>query len=206
MYNNCGGSAKAIASQLGCSEEDAQQIYDNYMSGYSGMKEFQRRNGNVALQRGFIPCTYKTGGKIFWWDHCFWLKEEEEFHKEGFWDEYRMMKAQNPRNKLVRRVKMHMQAKSKWTQRMSLNGPTQHTGAEIFKRSATLFYYWVIENNLFNKVKFCACVHDELVIEFPKNRKDIPKILEAKMLEGGSEFYTRLSLNAEAAVAGHWVH
>lgn len=201
-----GGSAKAIAQQLGCSDEEAEQIYTNYMSGYKGMKDFQTNNGRIALSKGYVPCTKHTGGKIFWWDYAFWKKERDYFSEPGFWDHYRSVKANNPHDPLVNRVRLHMKAKSAWSQRNSLNFPTQHSGAEIFKRAMRLLYEWIIENGYFNKVKICAFIHDECVVEYDKSIKETPRMIEKLMEQAAYEFHTRLPIPAEAAVCGHWVH
>lgn len=201
-----GSSSNTIAEELDISVEEAEKIYNNYMSGLKGIKNFREQNGRFILNNGYVPCTLHTGGKVFWWDWCFWAKEEKIFRKEGFWDEYRVIKKMNPRAPIINRVRIHMKAKSKWAQRMSLNMPAQHSEAEILKNAMVKIYRWIINQNLFNKVKICACIHDELIIEYPKEYKDTPDIIKRFMEESAHELYPTLPIPVEGASSGHWLH
>lgn len=97
-------------------------------------------------------------------------------------------------------------AASKWD-RMSLNSPTQGTGACIVKLAACKFFKWVIKNNLFEKVLLCNMVHDEIVIEFPKELKDqAVKALVDSMESAALVFCKKLPIPAEAEVGLGWIH
>lgn len=201
-----GSSTNTIADELGISIKEAEKIYNNYMSELKGIKNFREQNGRFVLNNGYIPCTLHTGGKVFWWDWCFWAQEEMAFRKEGFWDEYRVIKKVNPKSPLINRVRIHMKAKSKWAQRMSLNMPAQHSEAEILKNAMVKIYRWIINQNLFNKVKICACIHDEIILEYPKKYKNTPDIVKRFMEESAHELYPTLPIPAEGVSSGHWIH
>ena len=95
---------------------------------------------------------------------------------------------------------------SKW-ERLSLNSPTQGTGACIIKLSNIMFFKWIISNNLFGKVKLCNIVHDENVIEYPKELKDVvvPKLVEC-MENATSVFCKKLPIPAEPETGLGWIH
>lgn len=97
-------------------------------------------------------------------------------------------------------------AAAKWD-RMSLNSPTQGTGACIIKLAACKFFKWILSNNLFEKVLLCNMVHDEMVIEFPENLKDdTVKALTDSMESAASVFCKKLPIPAEAEVGLGWIH
>lgn len=80
------------------------------------------------------------------------------------------------------------------------------TGACILKDAVTQLFNWVIQNDLFGKVKFCAFVHDEICVEFPKEMEEFPKMLEKLMQESAAKFCKSLPIPAEAAVGEYWIH
>lgn len=69
------------------------------------------------------------------------------------------------------------------------------------------FFKWIIENNLFEVVRICDLVHDEAVIEFPKDMKDIvPNKLKECMEFSSSVFCKKLSIPAVPEIGDHWIH
>lgn len=80
------------------------------------------------------------------------------------------------------------------------------SGACIIKDAATSLFNWIIDNNLFNKVKLCALVHDEMDVEFPKEIQDFPKTLERIMEDSAAKYCHSLPIPAEASVEKFWVH
>lgn len=60
---------------------------------------------------------------------------------------------------------------------------------------------------MFDKIKLCAMVHDELLVEFPEELKDtFPKKLEDIMLNSAAVFCKNLPIPAEAEVGTFWIH
>jgi DNA polymerase-1 len=140
---------------------------------------------------------------MYWWDWEKW-KEEQESFTEQFWEEYRQYH-KGTNDEIAQMVSRHFKVASKWD-RMALNGPTQGTGACILKDAVTQLFNWVIQNDLFGKVKFCAFVHDEICVEFPKEMEEFPKMLEKLMQESAAKFCKSLPIPAEAAVGEYWIH
>lgn len=90
---------------------------------------------------------------------------------------------------------------------MALNVVTQGTGIIILKYAMTMFFKWIVDNGLFEKVLICDLVHDEAVIEYPLEMKDIvvPK-LKLAMEKAASVFCKSLPIPAEPETGDHWIH
>ena len=141
---------------------------------------------------------------MYWWDWNKWKKEQESYTQD-FWESYRQYHKGTGDN-IALQVKQHFQAASKWD-RMALNAPTQGVGSIIIKTAAINLFKWILDNKLFNKVKLCAMVHDELLVEFPEKIKDtFPHILEQIMFNAAAKYCKQVPIPAEAEVSDHWVH
>lgn len=80
------------------------------------------------------------------------------------------------------------------------------SGIIILKTAMINFFYWIVDNNLFNIVKIVDLVHDEACIEYPSNMPEVSKKLK-ECMEQASSFYCRsLPIPAEEEVSNHWVH
>ena len=90
---------------------------------------------------------------------------------------------------------------------MALNAPTQGSGIAILKLSMTLFFKWLCNEGYFNKVLLCNLVHDEAVIEYPEELKDIvvPK-LKYYMEKGASVLCKKLPIPAVPETGLWWIH
>lgn len=141
---------------------------------------------------------------MYWWDWEQWKKESEEFTQK-FWEEYRQYH-KGTNDEVAQKVRHHFQVQSKYD-RMALNTPTQGTGAIIIKTAAINLMHWIMDNKLFSKVKLCAMVHDELLVEFPKELKDtFPHILEDIMFKAAAVYCKKVPIPAEAEIASCWKH
>lgn len=199
-----GGSAFGLAKQLGCSEEEAQRYVDAYYNKFKGIKQFKEKGSLEVRNKGYVLINKITGCKMYWYNWKEW-KEEQDSYTKKFWDNYRDYH-KGTGDSVALRVRKHFQEASKWD-RMALNGPTQGTGANIIKIAATNLFNWIVDNNMFNKIKICAMVHDEILAEFPKEFKDtFPAILEKIMFNAAAKYCKSLPIPAEAEVSDHWVH
>lgn len=199
-----GGSEFAIASSLGCSIEEASKFKTAYDNGFKGIAEFKKKGSAFVRSHGYVLINPITGHKMYWWDWKKW-KEEQKSYTQDFWEEYRQYH-KSTGDEIALQVKHHFQAASKWD-RMALNAPTQGTGSIIIKTAAINLFKWIIDNNLFGKVKLCAMVHDELLVEFPKNIINIfPHTLESIMFNAAAQYCKKVPIPAEAEVGDHWIH
>ena len=197
-----GGSARAIASSLGCPLEEAETIAKAYLDGFPGIAKFKAEGSKAVRQNGYVLMCKYTGHKMYWWDHDKWLERQKSFTSD-FWEEYRLYH-KNTGDAIAMEIREHFQAASKWD-RMALNAPTQNTGIVILKDSITSFFNYIIDNELFGKVKIVALVHDEANIEYPEDL-NMDVILKKCMEESAAKYCKSLPIPAEAAVGKYWIH
>lgn len=197
-----GGSAMAIAQSLGCPLEEAEIIAKAYLDGFPGIAKFKSEGSRAVRENGYILMCKHTGHKMYWWDHDKWLERQKSFTQE-FWEVYRT-KHKGTGDSIAMDVKEHFQAASKWD-RMALNSPTQGTGSIILKAAMTSFFKYIIDNNLFGRVKIVALVHDEANIEYPEDT-NMDKVLKECMEQSAAIYCKSLPIPAEAAVGKYWIH
>ena len=189
-----GGGAGAISDALGISKEEAKVIYNNYLNAFKGITEFKKKGSAFVRTHGYVLMCEYTGHKIYWEDFKKWREIEdlpEYIYKREYTSEER---------------KEHEGAAAKWD-RMSLNSPTQGSGIAILKLSMTLFFRWLCQEGYFGKVLLCNLVHDESVIEYPEELKDIvvPK-LKHYMEKGASVICKKLPIPCVPETGLHWIH
>lgn len=200
-----GGSAHAISQSLGCSLEEAQKFSDYYDKGFQGVTKFKEKGSKFVRTNGYVLICSITGHKMYWWDWKQWKNTEDKYHSnEWSWDNYRRQH-KGTGDEVELEVRMHYKAASKWD-RMSLNAPTQGTGAIIIKDAATTLFHWIVKQDMFNKVKLCAMVHDELCVEYPKELEKFPKFIETIMQSSAAKYCKSLPIPAEGEAAPYWVH
>ena len=70
----------------------------------------------------------------------------------------------------------------------------------------TQLFNWIVDNNMFGKVKLCAVVHDEINCEYPEELKEFPKILASLMSASAAKYCKSLPIPAKPTVEHYWVH
>lgn len=189
-----GGGAGAISDALGISKEEARVIYNNYLNTFKGITEFKKRGSAFVRTHGYVLICQHTGHKLYWEDFKKW-REIEDLPEYVYKCEYSIKERDE-----------HDGAAAKWD-RMALNAPTQGSGIAILKLSMTLFFKWLCNEGYFNKVLLCNLVHDEAVIEYPEELKDIivPKLKEY-MEKGASVLCKKLPIPCVPETGDHWIH
>jgi DNA polymerase I-like protein with 3'-5' exonuclease and polymerase domains len=83
----------------------------------------------------------------------------------------------------------------------------QGEAANITKLASIYFYNYIIENQLWGIVKIIHVVHDEVLIEYPKELKEsIEPVLKDCLERAGKVFCKRIPLTATPATGKHWIH
>ena len=199
-----GGNDSTLVQQYGMTKENAASIYNNYMKGFSGISSFQDKQKKFVVQNGYIVISPITGHRATWWDWRYWKKVQEGYTRE-FWDEYRA-EHKGTGDNVARKVSKHFRAKSSW-EKNACNSPLQGAGAILFKMFSTQLFHWVIDNNLFNVVKFCIPVHDEINVECPAvMAQEVSDKVQEVMKESGKTFCKTLTLDSDSTISDHWVH
>ena len=198
-----GAAAPTIAQSANCSVEQAQEYIDRLDKGFQGISKFAREGSKFVRANGYIVINKYTGHKIYWWDHKKWLNRQSKFTKE-FWEDYKIHH-KGTDSLVAQEVREHFQAASKYD-RLARNSPTQGSGACITKLACINFFKWIVDNNLFNKVKLIAVVHDEICIEYPKEMSNTANKLEYYMEEASKAYCKFSKIPAEASIGTHWIH
>lgn len=199
-----GGSEFAIQGAMGCTLEEAQEFKRAYDEGFPGIAQFKAKGSQFVRTHGYVLMCQYSGHKMYWWDWEQWKERQARYSAPGFWDEYKAHH-KGTGDALALEVKHHFQAASKWD-RMALNGPTQGSGIVILKIAMRKFFEWILANGYFNKVKLCALVHDEAVIEFPKDIEDAPQVLKTCMEEAAALVCKSLPIPSKPETSTCWVH
>lgn len=189
-----GGGWNAIRDSLGCSKEEAMEIYRNYNESFSGISSFKERGARFVKTHGYVVICKKTGHKIYWQD---WHKWKEIEDLPEFQQKYELSKPE---------LDEHRKAAAKW-ERMALNSPTQGSGIICLKIAMIRFFKWIVANNYFNVVLLCNLVHDESVVEYPKELQEIvePKLKECMETASGA-ICTSVPIPAVPETGDHWIH
>lgn len=198
---NYGGSASTLVKNYGIPSSRAREIEDNYMSGFSGLKNYQDRQRQYVLDHGYILLNPITKHKAFiydWEDLC---KIDDELDTiDGKYGMYREDAYMSGRADFLRR-------RISDSQKQSINYPIQHQGSMCFKLSAIMFFNYLKKNNLLFIVKYCVPVHDEHNVEAPEEMADsIAETLKLCMEKAGEPFCTRAKLTADISVGDYWIH
>ncbi len=91
--------------------------------------------------------------------------------------------------------------------KLACNYPIQTESAEITKIAGVVFFRWILDNDLFNKVKISNLVHDEIMIEGKKDIADkLSKELKRAMEEAGDHYCKIIKLTATPEITDVWTH
>jgi len=210
---NYGGNADTICRNKGIPMAEAEKIYNNYMSGFSGLKKYQEFRRKDWFQKGYILLNPLTGHKAFIYDYDK-LKEEKARMSSDTWDweYYRQMKKEYPDCDTVQLVKHFFKRKAD-SERQSINYPIQATGSMCLRVALINFFNYICDNNLFNKVKITITPYDEINCEAPAEiAEEVASEVHKDMIKAGAIFCTRCTLEADTSrlkdgsLPDYWVH
>lgn len=199
---NYGGDWNTIMHNFGLKKKEAQKIYNNYMSGFAGLREYQDFRRQDVLDKGYILLNPITRHKAFVYDFDKLCQINEELESlEGNYMTNRFGDNEYKRNKEFLRKRISA------SQKQSINYPIQHAGSMCFKLSLIKFFNYLRKNNLLFIVKYCAPVHDEHNIEAPEEIADeMAKVLLECMERAAEPFCTRAKLTGTIEISDHWIH
>lgn len=209
---NYAGNANTIKRNFGLTDEEANRIYDAYMSGFDGLKRYQDRMKKDWWSKGYINLNPVAGYKAHIYDYKYLKKLQASFSEPGFWDYYREMKISNPNCDTVRKVREYFKRKAD-SDRQAVNYPIQHTGALCYKVSMVNFFEYLRDNELLFKVLIPVTPYDEINCEAPEEiAEDIAQVLYNCMVEAGAFFVKRCKLDADisrqedGSLPTYWIH
>lgn len=209
---NYGGDANTIHQNKGIPMEEAQEIYNNYMAGFQGLQRYQAFRRKDWFEKGYILLNELTGHKAFIYDYEELLADKKRMGEEGFWDYYREMKETAPSCDIVQMVKHFFKRKSA-SEKQSINYPIQAAGSMCLRVAMILFWEYILDHNLQEKVKICVSPYDEINCEAPEEiAEEIAQVIYDCMVKAGAIFCTRckldadISRNEDGTLPDHWIH
>lgn len=203
---NYGGQDSTLIRNYGLDAKRAKEIYENYMSGFAGLKRYQDFRRIDVMRKGYILLSPITGHKAYIYDYDELKMQMEKQDDPDFWAYYREMKQENPECDTVQGVRRLARRKAE-SEKQSINYPIQAAGALCFKLASIKLFNWLLKNGLLFKVKYCIPVHDEINLEAPDEiAQEVADILVKCMVSAGKPFCTRAHLGADVEVGDHWIH
>lgn len=209
---NYAGNASTIKRNFGITDEEANRIYNAYMTGFNGLKRYQEYRKKDWWNKGYIDLNPIFGYKAFIYDYKYLKSAQESFKEPGFWNYYKEMKASCPSCDTVMKVKEFFKRKAD-SDRQSVNYPIQHTGALCYKVSMINFFEYLRRNNLLFKVLITVTPYDEINCEAPEEiAEEIANKLHEIMVKAGAFFVKKCKLDAELSrledgtLPTYWVH
>lgn len=209
---NYAGNASTIKRNFGLTDEEANRIYNAYMSGFDGLKRYQEFRKKDWWSKGYIDLNPMVGYRAYIYDYDALKATQESFREPGFWEYYREMKVDAPKCDTVQRVRNFFRRKSD-SDRQSVNYPIQHTGALCYKVSMINFFEWLKRNDLLFKVLITVTPYDEINCEAPEDRaEEVANALYNIMVEAGAFFVKKCKLDAEISrdeegnLPTYWIH
>lgn len=203
---NYGGQDSTLIRNYGLDAKRAKEIYENYMSGFAGLKRYQDFRRVDVMRKGYILLSPITGHKAYIYDYDEFKMQMEKQDDPDFWAYYREMKQENPECDTVQGVRWLARRKAE-SEKQSINYPIQAAGALCFKLASIKLFNWLLENGLLFKVKYCIPVHDEINLEAPDEiSEEVADILVKCMVSAGKPFCTRAHLGADVEIGDHWIH
>lgn len=203
---NYGGQDSTLIRNYGLDAKRAKEIYENYMSGFTGLKRYQDFRRMDVMRKGYILLSKITGHKAYIYDYDELKMQMEKQDDPDFWAYYREMKQENPECDTVQGVRRLARRKAE-SEKQSINYPIQAAGALCFKLASIKLFNWLLKNGLLFKVKYCIPVHDEINLEAPDEiSEEVADILVKCMVSAGKPFCTRAHLGADVEIGDHWIH
>lgn len=191
---NYGGSAYTVKDDLGKTEEEAQVFITALEQAFPEKEYYFKRKIGDTFEKGYITTNNVTRRKIF-------LPQVEQFKQlEIYKGDCKKNKVTIPKDfwKKYYTVKGTVE-------RCSKNYPIQSSAADQSKIAGILFFKWVVDNGLFNKVKICSFIHDEVVAEAPEPLIEmVGEKLQECMEKAGKIIVPNMEFPAEPCISRYW--
>ncbi len=208
---NYSGNASTIKKNFGLTDEEANRIYNSYMSGFNGLKKYQEFRRKEWWRLGYIDLNPKIGYKAFIYDWEYLKKVQEDTKEPGFWEHYKSMK-NDSNSYTVTKVRDYFKRRAD-SDRQSVNYPIQHTGSLCYKVSMITFFEYLRRHNLLFKVLITITPYDEINCEAPEAiAEEVASKLHEIMVKAGACFVNKVKLEAEisrekdGSLPTYWIH
>lgn len=119
---NYGGQDSTLIRNYGLDAKRAKEIYENYMSGFAGLKRYQDFRRVDVMRKGYILLSNITGHKAYIYDYDELKRQMDKQEDPEFWEYYREMKRDAPECDTVQAVRRLARRKAE-SEKQSINYP-----------------------------------------------------------------------------------
>jgi len=204
-----GGDGSTLSENLNISKEEGDEIYNSYFKAFPGVNNYFKKATKQALRDGYILFNSISKSKLFIHFFSIYKDLESKVYHAGFWETYRNEKELDSdlyKNDLKPLVSTYFKLRGKIS-RLALNAPIQGSAAEISKLAGIYMFEYIMNNNLFNIVKFSDIIHDEVLLECPREiGETIAKMVGDCMCRAGNVYCKVIPLKAETQICEFWNH
>lgn len=204
-----GGTGHTIAQNANIPIDEGMEAERQYYEAFPEMKNYFDKMKKFALSNGYVIISDITGRRYHFGRFKEYLQLKSIINKE-FWETRKYLKEHDPDSEALhsmnRKMREYFNVKGE-IERVALNYPIQSSSAETLKAGMVLFFDWIKENNYTDKVLIVNLVHDEAIIEFPKELLGIADVkLRECMIEGAKPYCNLVPLGAVGESGDHWIH
>lgn len=191
---NYGGAAYTVKDDLNTDEEGAQVFITALEKAFPEKEVYFKNKIKECFDNKYILTNNVTKRKIF-------LQEFGELEKMQNWlNEAKQNKIEIPKKFWSDYYKIKGSL-----ERCSKNYPIQGSAADQTKLAGALIFEWVIENNLQGIVKICSYIHDEIVLEAPKDMiNEVGATVQRFMEQAGKYIIPNMEFPAEPCICEYW--
>ena len=202
---NYDGNAKTLVER-GFEESEAKRIENEYIKGFPKLANYKKEQKRLVNLRGYILTNPIIRRRIYIDNFDIIVRMKEQMSYPDFWSDYKFKKENKINDVQMVSVREYFKVKSEM-EKHSVNYPVQSTGADTIKIAMIYLFDWILKNNLFGIVKIIILVHDESVIECPKEMKELVanKVQEC-MEKSGAIFCKKVKLKANPMIGNCWIH
>lgn len=201
-----GGTGITIATNLNISLEEGNAVEKAYFEAFQGIAKYFKQCREFAIKNGYILFNDITGRRLFFDKD--WLNREKRSLTPEFWDSYRYNKELNTdkyKLELAPKVKNYFRQVGA-IERKAKNYPIQGSSADITKAAGIMFFDWLEKEGLLFKVLIPNFIHDEIVVESPKDiALKVSDVLRDCMEKAGDIFCKTIKLKAEPVLTDCWL-
>ena len=203
-----GGVGDTIAKNLGLSKEEGDEVYDAYMKAFPKLKEYFDYIKPIVVKNGYVYFNKVTGRRSYYQIFDEYKRLSRTIDKQ-WWENYKQHKFHQTEDFLTYykpTCKRFFNLRGD-LERRALNFPCQGSASDMSKLAGVWFFDWILKENLFNKVKISNFVHDEYLLETPKDIADkCAKALKECMEKAGRVFIDVVPVIAEPEITTVWQH
>lgn len=203
-----GGVGDTIAKNLGLSKEEGDEVYDAYMKAFPKLKEYFDYIKPIVVKNGYVYFNKVTGRRSYYQIFDEYERLSRTIDKQ-WWENYKQHKFHQTEDFLTYykpTCKRFFNLRGD-LERRALNFPCQGSASDMSKLAGVWFFDWILKENLFNKVKISNFVHDEYLLETPKDIADkCAKALKECMEKAGRVFIDVVPVIAEPEITTVWQH